>query len=44
MIAGGTEAVITPMGVAGFAAMKASQQEIMNLKASRPFDMIGMDL
>jgi len=40
MIAGGTEAVITPMGVAGFAAMKAlSTRNNEPERASRPFDI-----
>lgn len=40
MIAGGTEAVITPMGVAGFAAMKAlSTRNDEPERASRPFDI-----
>jgi len=39
MIAGGTEAVITPLTIAGFAAMKAmSTRNDEPLKASRPFD------
>lgn len=39
MIAGGTEAVITPLGVAGFSAMKAlSTRNCEPEKASRPFD------
>lgn len=39
MIAGGTEAVITPLGVAGFSAMKAlSTRNDEPEKASRPFD------
>lgn len=39
MIAGGTEAVITPMGIAGFTAMKAlSTRNDEPEKASRPFD------
>ena len=38
-IAGGTEAAITPLGVAGFAAMKAlSTRNDEPQKASRPFD------
>jgi 3-oxoacyl-[acyl-carrier-protein] synthase II len=40
MIAGGTEAVITPLGVGGFNAMKAlSTRNDEPQKASRPFDM-----
>lgn len=40
MIAGGTEAVITPMGVAGFTAMKAlSTRNDEPERASRPFDI-----
>jgi len=40
MIAGGTEAVITPMGVGGFNAMKAlSTRNDEPEKASRPFDV-----
>lgn len=40
MIAGGTEAVITPMGVGGFNAMKAlSTRNDEPEKASRPFDI-----
>jgi 3-oxoacyl-[acyl-carrier-protein] synthase II len=40
MIAGGTEAVITPMGIGGFNAMKAlSTRNEEPEKASRPFDM-----
>ncbi len=40
MIAGGAESVITPMGVAGFAAMKAlSRRNDEPEKASRPFDV-----
>jgi 3-oxoacyl-[acyl-carrier-protein] synthase II len=39
MIAGGSEAAITPMGVGGFAALKAlSTRNDEPLKASRPFD------
>ena len=39
MIAGGTEAAITPMGVGGFAAMRAlSTRNDSPQKASRPFD------
>ena len=39
MIAGGSEAAITPMGVGGFAAMKAlSTRNDEPEKASRPFD------
>ncbi|WP_333653862.1 beta-ketoacyl-ACP synthase II [Dissulfurispira sp.] len=39
MIAGGTESVITPLGVGGFAAMKAlSTRNDEPEKASRPFD------
>jgi 3-oxoacyl-[acyl-carrier-protein] synthase II len=40
MIAGGTEAAITPMGVGGFAAMRAlSTRNDAPEKASRPFDV-----
>jgi 3-oxoacyl-[acyl-carrier-protein] synthase II len=40
MIAGGTEAVITPLGIAGFAAMKAlSTRNSEPERASRPFDI-----
>jgi 3-oxoacyl-[acyl-carrier-protein] synthase II len=39
MIAGGTESVITPMGIGGFNAMKAlSTRNDQPEKASRPFD------
>ncbi|MGB6875694.1 MAG: beta-ketoacyl-ACP synthase II [Candidatus Acidiferrales bacterium] len=39
MIAGGSEAAITPMGVGGFAAMKAlSTRNDEPMRASRPFD------
>jgi 3-oxoacyl-[acyl-carrier-protein] synthase II len=39
MIAGGAEAAITPMGVGGFAAMRAlSTRNDEPLRASRPFD------
>ncbi len=39
MIAGGTEAVITPLGVGGFSAMKAlSTRNDEPQRASRPFD------
>ncbi len=39
MIAGGAEAAITPMGIGGFAAMRAlSQRNDEPEKASRPFD------
>src|SRR6202022_2117767 len=39
MIAGGTEAAITPMGVGGFAAMRAlSTRNDAPEKASRPWD------
>jgi 3-oxoacyl-[acyl-carrier-protein] synthase II len=39
MIAGGTEAAITPMGVGGFAAMRAlSTRNLEPEKASRPWD------
>jgi 3-oxoacyl-[acyl-carrier-protein] synthase II len=40
MIAGGTEAVITPLGIGGFNAMKAlSTRNSEPEKASRPFDV-----
>ncbi len=40
MIAGGTEAVITPLGIGGFNAMKAlSTRNAEPEKASRPFDV-----
>jgi 3-oxoacyl-[acyl-carrier-protein] synthase II len=40
MICGGTEAAITPMGVGGFAAMRAlSTRNDAPEKASRPFDL-----
>jgi 3-oxoacyl-[acyl-carrier-protein] synthase II len=40
MIAGGTEAVITPLGIGGFNAMKAlSTRNEEPAKASRPFDI-----
>jgi 3-oxoacyl-[acyl-carrier-protein] synthase II len=40
MIAGGSEAAITPMGVGGFAAMRAlSTRNDDPARASRPFDM-----
>jgi 3-oxoacyl-[acyl-carrier-protein] synthase II len=40
MIAGGTEAAITPMGVGGFCAMRAlSTRNNAPEKASRPFDL-----
>lgn len=40
MIAGGTEAVITPLGIGGFNAMKAlSTKNDKPEKASRPFDI-----
>jgi 3-oxoacyl-[acyl-carrier-protein] synthase II len=40
MICGGTEATITPMGVGGFAAMKAlSTRNDEPTRASRPFDL-----
>jgi 3-oxoacyl-[acyl-carrier-protein] synthase II len=43
MIAGGTEAAITPMGVGGFAAMRAlSTRNDCPEKASRPWD-VGRD-
>ena len=39
MIAGGSEAAITPMGVGGFAAMRAlSTRNDEPQRASRPFD------
>jgi len=39
MIAGGAEAPITPLGLAGFCAMRAlSQRNDQPAKASRPFD------
>jgi 3-oxoacyl-[acyl-carrier-protein] synthase II len=39
MIAGGSEAAVTPMGVGGFAAMRAlSQRNDEPWRASRPFD------
>jgi len=39
MIAGGTEAPVTPLGVAGFCAMKAlSERNDDPVRASRPFD------
>jgi len=41
MICGGSEAAITPMGVGGFAAMRAlSTRNDEPLKASRPFDAL----
>ena len=40
MIAGGSEAAITPMGIGGFAAMRAlSTRNDEPARASRPFDM-----
>ncbi|MCC6347300.1 MAG: beta-ketoacyl-ACP synthase II [Nitrospirales bacterium] len=40
MIAGGTESVITPLGIGGFAVMKAlSTHNEEPAKASRPFDL-----
>lgn len=40
MIAGGTEAPVTPMGVSGFCALKAlSRRNDEPARASRPFDM-----
>ena len=40
MIAGGSEATITPLGIGGFAAMKAlSTRNDEPQKASRPFDV-----
>jgi 3-oxoacyl-[acyl-carrier-protein] synthase II len=40
MVAGGTEAAITPLGVAGFAASKAlSGRNAEPMRASRPFDL-----
>jgi 3-oxoacyl-[acyl-carrier-protein] synthase II len=40
MVAGGTEAVVCPLGIAGFAAMKAmSTRNDAPDKASRPFDL-----
>lgn len=38
MIAGGTEASITPLGIAGFMNMKALSQSTDRLRASIPFD------
>jgi 3-oxoacyl-[acyl-carrier-protein] synthase II len=39
MICGGTEAAVTPMGIGGFAAMKAlSRRNEQPARASRPFD------
>lgn len=38
MIAGGTEAAITPLGIAGFMNMKALSQSTDRLRASIPFD------
>ncbi len=38
MIAGGTEASITPMGIAGFTNIKALSQSTDRLRASIPFD------
>ena len=38
MVAGGTEATITPLGIGGFTAIKALSQETNPLKASIPFD------
>jgi 3-oxoacyl-[acyl-carrier-protein] synthase II len=39
MLAGGTEATITPLGIAGFCALRAmSQRNDAPTKASRPFD------
>jgi len=41
MIAGGAEAAITPLGIAGFCAMKAlSERNDAPEKASRPFDAL----
>jgi 3-oxoacyl-[acyl-carrier-protein] synthase II len=40
MVAGGTEAVVCPLGISGFAAMKAmSTRNDAPEKASRPFDL-----
>ncbi len=40
MFAGGTEATITPLGIGGFAAMKAlSTRNDVPTRASRPFDL-----
>ncbi|MBF0342833.1 MAG: beta-ketoacyl-ACP synthase II [Nitrospirae bacterium] len=40
MIAGGTEAVLTPLGISGFTVMKAlSRRNSEPQKASRPFDL-----
>jgi 3-oxoacyl-[acyl-carrier-protein] synthase II len=40
MICGGTEAVVTPLGVGGFAAMRAlSTRNDAPMEASRPFDL-----
>ena len=45
MICGGAEAAITPMGVGGFAAMRAlSTRNDEPERASRPFDASAMDL
>lgn len=38
MIAGGTESCITPLGIAGFAALTALSTSEDPMKASRPFD------
>jgi 3-oxoacyl-[acyl-carrier-protein] synthase II len=38
MVAGGTEASITPLGIAGFSALTALSTATDPLKASRPFD------
>ncbi len=38
MIAGGTEASVTPMGIAGFTNIKALSQSTDRLRASIPFD------
>lgn len=38
MIAGGTEAAVTPLGIAGFMNMKALSQSTDRLRASIPFD------
>jgi len=41
MIAGGAESAITPLGIAGFCAMKAlSERNDASEKASRPFDAL----
>ena len=40
MLAGGTEACITPLAIAGFGRMRALSKSVTSEKSSRPFDSL----